>query len=213
MDSYDSKYPLQYYEVGVPYQFYISKFAVKRGVGKFASEDDVAKYSHYFDADNDESLVNDYNAIQQNNSPYVFGNLIRVVGIVIKTYRKCGMAFIEVMYKNINDGLEEYRLTSYQVEKSEGTLTDGKDYIPAQSSINVVVDSTNNTNVTSGITPSGKEKIESGLTHKDHAKSTIGGLTRSNQATEVVSGLTASSRASGLTRTEVVSGITVSRKK
>lgn len=211
MDSYDSKYPLQYYEVGVPYQFYLSKFTVKKGFGKFASKDDVAKYSHYFDNEHYESLVNDYHATQKNNSPYVFGNLIRIVGIVIKTYRKCGMAFIDVMYKNINDGIEEYRLVSYQVEKSEGTLTDGKDDIPAQSSINVVVDSADNTNVTSGITTSVKEKIESGLTHKDHTKSTIGRLTRSNQATEEVSGLTASSRVSGLTRTEVVSGITVSK--
>jgi hypothetical protein len=188
MDSYNSKYPIEYYEIGTPYKFYGNAFSV----GKPATHDQISKYKCIFDSlekNKTENIVNK----QNNNSGNKMKSLIRFVGVVVEKQRKATGSTICVMYKNYNNGIYEYRINHYIVASKEGSLTDDKDWAETSSlaSFNTL---SSDSAKPSGIKKAAHENRVSGITGKVHTE---------NRGTGAVSGITAikesKSRVSGIT--------------
>ncbi len=137
--SYNSSYPLDYYDVGTIYAFY-GRVGVSADV---ADEEYVAKYAHCLraiSADGIESIA--ANALQPvvRNRPQVKSSvkrdeLIRFYAVVVDKEYAGGKAYIVVMFCSKENGQREYYTKSYAV--SYGCETDGKNLMPVKDSFNI----------------------------------------------------------------------------
>lgn len=112
MDSYNSKYPLAYYEVGTPYMFYLTK-GVK--CAKAAPANEIGKFKSVLDKTK-----------KQQGAGYAFAD--RVIGVVVEKdpVKRC----LEVLFEGKADGKEVY-LTQKYITGSAGVFCDEKEQHPA----------------------------------------------------------------------------------
>ena len=137
--SYNSSYPLDYYEVGTVYAFY-GRVGVSADV---ADEEYVAQYAHCLRAINVEDMESGVaNALQPvvRNRPGVkisvnSNELIRFYAVVVDKEYAGGKAYIVVMFCSKDNGQREYYTKSYAV--SYGCETDGKNLMPVKDSFSI----------------------------------------------------------------------------
>ncbi len=171
MDSYDSRYPYEYYEIGMPYAFY----GLKSNAGNPATKEQIDMYSSILLKENSNDELNDnekYSSRAQSTGP-----ICRFVAVVVdKTYSTKG-TFITVMFKNVNNGLTEFLTRKYAVAKPSGCYFDGNESMMVQSST-----SFNNSNKVSckqgGITLD-TTNIKAGITIDNNSQKIkgVGGIT------------------------------------
>ena len=117
MDSYNSRYPVEYYEIGTPYMFYTDSTVIGNR-NKLASVDLIQEYSDKFLAlQKDKELST---GLKKNTSS-VLGNLSRYVGFVV------GITddnIIHVLYQCRINGVTEFRVTQYITSNSQKVFTD-----------------------------------------------------------------------------------------
>ena len=108
MDSYNSKYPLEYYEVGTPYMFYLTKGAK---CAKAAPANEISKFK---------SVLK--NTQKQQGAGYAFAD--RVIGVVVEKdpVKRC----LEVLFEGDADGKEVYLAQKY-ITGSAGVFCDEKE--------------------------------------------------------------------------------------
>lgn len=127
MDSYDSRYPYEYYEIGTPYAFYGSK---NHG-GTPATEEYIRKYSSILleEDSNDESAITIKNSLQSQT----ISRYCRYVAVVVDKTYSSKSAFITVMFKNINNGQTEFLTRRYAVAIPSGCYYDENESMAVQS--------------------------------------------------------------------------------
>ena len=133
MDSYNSQYPLEYYEVGTPYMFYLSTSAKH---GKAASVEQVKKYGPVLKK-----------TATQKGEGYCFAD--RVIGVVVGKETldaRTGAGAIEVLFQGTADNKTVYMTTKYITNLTGGSFCDDKEQFAAAG----VVDLTGEINVTAG---------------------------------------------------------------
>lgn len=128
MDSYDSRYPYEYYELGTPYAFYGPRF----NGGTPATEEHIRKYSSILlKEDANEEVVGS----QKNSSrSQTTSNYCRYVAVVVDKTYSSKSAYITVMFKNNNNGRTEFLTRRYAVAISSGCYYDGNESMSVQSS-------------------------------------------------------------------------------
>ena len=129
MDSYNSQYPLEYYEVGTPYMFYHSNVA---GHGSAATMEYISQYG---------SVLKKTES--QMGSGYCFAD--RVIGVVVtkeKLNERNGA--ITVMFQGRVGGKSAYMTTKYITNLTGGSFCDDKEQFDAAG----VIDLTGAINVT-----------------------------------------------------------------
>ena len=115
MDSYNSAYPLAYYEIGTPYMFYR---AAPPQHGNEASADQVKKYAPVLKKTSDDV-----------GSAYCFSKRFkRYIGVVVG--KNTEQNTIEVMFQAKKDGKTVYFTTKYIVNHS-GVFFDDKEQFAA----------------------------------------------------------------------------------
>ena len=130
MDSYNSKYPLEYYEVGTPYMFYLG---TGKKNGKAATMEQIEKYGPALKKTN-----------SQKGEGFYFAD--RVIGVVVEkegVSPRTGEGAIVVLFQGISDGTTIY-LTKKYVTNSAGVFCDDKEQFNAAG----LVDLTGEINVT-----------------------------------------------------------------
>lgn len=146
MDSYNSKYPLEYYEVGTPYMFYLTKgakcakAASANGIGKFKS---VLKSTQ-----------------KQQGAGYTFAD--RVIGVVVEKdpVKRC----LEVLFEGDADGKEVY-LTQKYITGSAGVFCDEKELHPASGVVHL------NGEIPTRLAPAEATKVGGGIALDNEKKS------------------------------------------
>lgn len=176
IESYNSSYPLAYYEIGAVYSFYGQAAAT----GTPASLEAVKKYATVLN-----ELVSDEqeNAIKpvkggagSANSP---SKMNRFYAVVIDKEKHGKYAFIVVMFCNKHNGQTGYFTRKYSV--NYGCMTDGKDLMPASSHLGF---STNTSGKVGGVTLAGKGQKVGGITlanGKSKPTGSVGGITKVNK--------------------------------
>ena len=117
MDSYNSQYPLEYYEVGTPYMFYVGKSNSNR---KAASMEVINKYGPVL------------KKTQAQKGGERIGNR-RAVGVVtekIPVDPKFGTGAIEVLFQGVADGKTVYMTTKY-ITNWKGSFHDDDESVSA----------------------------------------------------------------------------------
>lgn len=118
MDSYNSQYPLEYYEVGTPYMFYLST-GTKHGTA--ASMDLIKKYSPVLNK-----------TASQKGAGYCFAD--RVIGVVVNKEiinERTGAGAITVLFQGTADNKTVYMTTKYITNLTGGVFCDDKELFPA----------------------------------------------------------------------------------
>lgn len=129
MDSYNSQYPLEYYEVGTPYMFYHSNIA---NHGSAATMENIKQYG---------SVLKKTES--QKGSGYCFAK--RVIGVVVaKEMLNEKNGAITVMFQGIVGGKPAYMTTKYITNLAGGSFCDDKEQFDAAG----VIDLTGEINVT-----------------------------------------------------------------
>ena len=102
IDSYDSRYPLEYYEIGTIYSFYCSSIA-----GKFKKADSeyISKYSSKLLELQEEENTNVIQSVKTQSSKLFSKSLQRFYGIVIAKPRN---VMLKVMFIGIHDGINNF---------------------------------------------------------------------------------------------------------
>lgn len=127
MDSYDSRYPYEYYELGTPYSFYGPKF---HG-GTPATEEYIRKYSSILlKEDSTDDTTGSQKSSSRSQTP---SNYCRYVAVVVDKTYSTKSAFITVMFKNINNGRTEFLTRRYAVAVPSGCYYDGNESMVVQS--------------------------------------------------------------------------------
>lgn len=210
IESYNSSYPLAYYEVGTVYSFYGQASAK----GTPATSDAIQKYAY---------VLNELVAIEQESAiKPVKGSattatrrsgLKRFYAVVIEKVKSGSSAYIVVMLCNKYNGRSEYYTRKYSV--NHGCATDGKDLMPASAHIDFESKSAGKVG---GITLAGKGEKVGGITRangKNTSTSSVGGITKvhssGNQSTGISTG---SAKVGGITlvKENRVGGITRAKK-
>ena len=118
MDSYNSKYPLEYYEVGTPYMFYLTK-GVKCAKAAPANEIDEFK-----------SVLK--NTQKQQGAGYAFAD--RVIGVVVE--KESAKRCLKVLFEGDADGKKVY-LNQRYITGSAGVFCDEKELHPASGMVHL----------------------------------------------------------------------------
>ena len=128
MDSYDSRYPYEYYEIGTPYAFY----GPKTHGGTPATEEYIRKYSSILlKEDSTEETTGSQKGSSRSQTA---SNYCRYVAVVVDKTYSSKSAFITVMFKNINNGRTEFLTRRYAVAIPSGCYYDGNESMSVQSS-------------------------------------------------------------------------------
>lgn len=177
MDSYNSKYPLEYYSIGSPYLFYISNGGVK--VGKAATIEQIKKYGGALKQDVPQA------------SPQMAGDVpsrrstVRCVGVVVNKAADKDSAFIEAMFLGETEGKQVYLIKKYIVAHSSGVFFDNNESCAASNSVDlsndVKIDFSQQTRRGGGITISAGSRVNGGITRSRHAGKSSGGITISEK--------------------------------
>lgn len=178
MDSYNSKYPLEYYSVGTPYMFYISDGGVK--AGKAATIEQIKKFG----------------AVLKQNAPQVCpqtvgdeplrGSTVRCIGVVVDKIANKSSPVIEVMFLGDAEGKQVYLTKKYIVAHPSGVFFDDNESYVAGKSIDlsgdVKIDFSQQERRNGGITVSVSSKVHGGITLSKPAGKTSGGITISKKS-------------------------------
>ena len=207
MDSYNSRYPVEYYEIGTPYMFYTDSTVIGNR-NKLASVDLIQEYSDKFLAlQKDKELST---GLKKNTSS-VFGNLSRYVGFVVDITDN----IIHVLYQCRINGVTEFRVTQYITSNSQKVFTDDLEKIAPS----LFVDKTNLIGVLSSKYTDTRTTV-SGITKADNTDkftepfvSKVSGVTNADNINELTEPFV--SKVSGVTKADksnAVSGVTKANK-
>ena len=210
IDSYNSSYPLAYYEIGTVYSFYGQASAK----GTPAPADAIQKYAHVLNALVTEEQGSAIKPVKESGSSAVgFSGVNRFYAVVIDKARFGKQAYIVVMLCNKYNGRSEYYTRKYSV--NFGCATDGKDLMPASSYLGF---ESKIGGKVGGVTLAGKGSKVGGITRangKNTSTSSVGGITRVNQPNNHSSGNTSKNGKVGgitLVKEQKVGGITRVKK-
>ena len=177
MDSYNSKYPLEYYSIGTPYLFYISHGGIQ--YGKAATMEQIKKYGKILKKDvpqDNSKVVNDAPSYQ---------SAVRCIGVVVDKISSKSSSFIEVMFLGDTDGKQVYLTKKYIVAHSSGVFFDDKENSTVHPSINVSndvqIDFSQQTKRSGGITISPTSKVSGGITLSNRNQQISSGITLSRK--------------------------------
>ncbi len=214
IDSYDSRYPSEYYEIGTIYSFYGSS---NTGNMKPASDEYISKYSSKLLELLEEEKTSAIQSVSATNSKSSPISLQRFYGIVVDKPRK---DMIKIMLISIHDGVSDFFTKDYAVSYS-GCSSDGKDLMPVSSSAKYKKETGNSAKKVGGITRSGSKSNVGGITRakpNDNSAAGVGGITRANKTattastTNQTSSNSSSNNVGGITRVKNVGGITRVKK-
>lgn len=210
IDSYNSSYPLAFYEIGTVYSFY----GQVNAKGTPAPADAIQKYASVL---NDLVVEEQGNAIkpvkESGSSATAYNGVNRFYAVVIDKAKKGKYAYIVVMLCNKYNGRSEYYTRTYSV--NFGCVTDGKDLMPASSHLGF---ESKITGKVGGVTLVGTGAKVGGITRangKNTSTSGVGGITRVQHPTNQSSGNSPKSGKVGgitLVREQKVGGITRVKK-
>lgn len=184
IESYNSSYPLAYYEIGKVYSFYGQTTAT----GTPASEEQVRKYAPILDdliysmENRKESAIKPVKGGSSSSLSPIGMN--RFYAVVTNKVRSGKDAHIVVMLCNKSNGETAYYTKQYAV--NYGCSTDGKELMPA--SAHLSIDSRNSGKAVGrvgGVTLAEKEQKVGGITRangKNTTTSSIGGITKANKS-------------------------------
>lgn len=210
IESYNSSYPLAYYEVGTVYSFYGQASAK----GTPAPSDAVQKYASLLNAlvvGEQESAIKPVKGSAATATGR--GGLNRFYAVVIEKIKYGSSAYIVVMLCNKYNGKSEYYTRKYSV--NHGCATDGKDLMPTSAHLDF---ESKISGKVGGITLAGKGKKVGGVTRangKNTSTSSVGGITKVHQpSNQSAGGSNASTKVGGVTlvREQKVGGITRAKK-
>jgi len=170
MDSYSSKYPLEYYEVGTPYMFYLHDFTKS----KAATADQVKRFAPILKT-----------TAKNSGGGYYFAK--RVIGVVVDkgVYANCSWGYIEVMFlvdyrKDEGTPSESVHLIKRYIVNYTGVFCDDKEQFEATGTVavtgEILIDITAIKRKTGGITEDTKAKVNGGIT-EDKGVIVGGGIT------------------------------------
>ena len=214
IDSYDSRYPSEYYEIGTVYSFYGSSNA---GNLKPAEAEYISKYSAKLLELQEEEKTSAIKAVDASSSSSSFSTFQRFYGIVVA---KPQNKFIKIMLISEHDGKSDYFTKEYAVNHSGCTL-DGKEVMSVSSSAKYDGVSENSVKKVGGITRADSTTNVGGITRakpNDNSAAGVGGITRSNKSSVSVPSTkpntsnTSSNNVGGITRVKNVGGITRVKK-
>lgn len=201
IESYNSSYPLSYYEIGTVYSFY----GQKNTQGNPATADQIRRFSGVLKNLENAENSNAIRPVKSRASAGLNSTLNRFYAVVVDKKRKSSSS-IQVMFINRDDRGESFLVRSYAV--GFGCSTDGKDLMPVSTSTNINTVHRNPSKV-GGITRSRsatEDKKVGGITRAkqvDKKSSSIGGITRINKGNPPQSNSTSaenSRRVGGITR-------------
>ena len=210
IESYNSSYPLAYYEVGTVYSFYGQASAK----GTPAPSDAVQKYASLLNAlvvGEQESAIKPVKGSAATATGR--GGLNRFYAVVIEKIKSGSSAYIVVMLCNKYNGKSEYYTRKYSV--NHGCATDGKDLMPTSAHLDF---ESKISGKVGGITLAGKGEKVGGVTRangKSTSTSSVGGITKVHQpSNQSAGGSNASTKVGGVTlvREQKVGGITRAKK-
>ena len=174
IDSYDSRYPSEYYEIGTIYSFYGS--SITRNL-KTADPEYISKYSSKLLELQKEENTNVIQSVGTGNLKSSLTSLQRFYGIVVAKPREY---LIKVMIISIHDGINDFFTKDYIVS-SWGCLSDGKELMPISSSAKYKDITSKDTQKVGGITRANSSSDVGGITRNktnDNSAAGIGGITR-----------------------------------
>ena len=187
IESYNSSYPLAYYEVGTVYSFY-GQVSAK---GTPATSEAIQKYASVLNelvAEEQESAIKPVKGSATTSSGR--SGMNRFYAVVTEKVKSGSSAYIVVMLCNKYNGRSEYYTRKYSV--NHGCATDGKDLMPASAHLGF---ESKNAGKVGGITLAGKGEKVGGITRangKNTSTSSVGGITKvrgsGNQSTGVSTG-------------------------
>lgn len=210
IESYNSSYPLAYYEVGTVYSFYGQASAK----GTPAPSDAVQKYASLLNAlvaEEQESAIKPVKGSAATATGR--GGLNRFYAVVIEKIKSGSGAYIVVMLCNEHNGKSEYYTRKYSV--NHGCATDGKDLMPTSAHLDF---ESKISGKVGGITLAGKGEKVGGVTRangKNTSTSSVGGITKVHQpSNQSAGGSNTSTKVGGVTlvREQKVGGITRAKK-
>lgn len=210
IESYNSSYPLAYYEVGTVYSFYGQASAK----GTPAPSDAVQKYASLLNAlvvGEQESAIKPVKGSAATATGR--GGLNRFYAVVIEKIKSGSSAYIVVMLCNKYNGKSEYYTRKYSV--NHGCATDGKDLMPTSAHLDF---ESKISGKVGGITLAGKGEKVGGVTRangKSTSTSSVGGITKVHQpSNQSAGGSNASTKVGGVTlvREQKVGEITRAKK-
>lgn len=210
IESYNSAYPLAYYEVGTVYSFYGHASAK----GTPATVDSIQKYESVLNTLVGEEQKNAIKPVKGTSASSTGrGGMNRFYAVVIEKVKSGNSAYIVVMLCNKYNGKSEYYTRKYSV--NHGCATDGKDlmapstHLDFESKINGKV---------GGVTLVGREDKVGGVTRangKITSISSVGGITKVQSSKNQSAGASDfNSKVGGVTlvREQKVGGITRAKK-
>lgn len=210
IESYNSSYPLAYYEVGTVYSFY-GRASAK---GTPAPSDAIQKYASILNAlvvEEQESAIKPVKGSAATATGR--GGLNRFYAVVIEKIKSGSSAYIVVMLCNKYNGRSEYYTRKYSV--NHGCTTDGKDLMPTSAHLDF---ESKISGKVGGITLAGKGEKVGGVTRangKNTSTSSVGGITKVHQPSNQSAGVsTGSAKVGGITlvKESKVGGITRAKK-
>lgn len=167
IDSYDSRYPSAYYEVGTVYSFYGSNIVTNL---KEASATQIQKYSSKLLELQEDSSDNAIKAVGSSTKKNKVQLYQRYYGVVVG---KPNSQTIDVMILSVQNGEKLYFVKSYVVSFS-GCSTDGTERMP----VSPIADYSNGE----------KSKNIGGITRSKN-NSGVGGIKRISENTDTSSGI------------------------
>lgn len=214
IESYNSSYPLAYYEIGKVYIFY----GKKTSIGEVATSDQIKMYSSVLkelDEKEDSSIIKAVKNIRTSEKEFS-RSFNRFYAVVVDKINGKNPKIV-VMFLN-RGGEETFLIRSYAV--NFGCNTDGMDLMPVSTSVNIQ----KRCNKIGGITKVKTEtkNIVGGITRirTKTESSIIGGITRVNREIEIYNEKSkvelhnenSASHVGGVTRVKKVGGITRVRR-
>lgn len=199
IDSYNSSYPLAFYDIGEIYSFYGNN----NTQGKPANEDAINKYSKLL-VDMTETTKSALKPISDVSVSNVNTRTFdRFYGVVVGKNPKNN--YIEVLFCNL-DG-DNYTFFTRKYSVNHGCALDGKDILRPKASLSISEEKENAIEKIGGITKAESNNRSGGITRAENENSnssSIGGITRT-AATNKVGGITrantsASNKVGGITR-------------
>lgn len=202
IDSYDSRYPSAYYEIGEVYAFYNNRKSVN-----FKPVDDeiINKYSKkLLELQKDDLTSSDKQGVNDEKRISAI-KLNRCYGVVVE---KQNSNCIVVLMLNVQNGVNQFYIQKYAVGYG-GCLTDGKELVEPSVSTSINASSVSKNKV-GGITRNSKSEYNIGgitkVKQNETVNSAIGGITRQNKSE------TSNNNIGGITRINKVGGITRVKK-
>lgn len=214
IDSYDSRYPSEYYEIGTVYSFYGSS---NTGNLKPATPEYISKYSAKLLELQEEEKTSAIKSVETGKSSNSFSTFQRFYGIVVA---KPQNRFIRIMLISIHDGISDFYTKEYAVSFS-GCPLDEKEVMSVSSSAKYNGISGDIEKKVGGITRVDSKTNVGGITRvkpNDNSAAGVGGITRSNKSITPVPSAkpnttnTSSNNVGGITRVKNVGGITRVKK-